>query len=574
MSPLVDSADLVERLYETSIAPERLNALIEDWDSRISAADPNGFARLDLFGDDTFARHVERALSVLDALNAAEAQRADDLLAGIRSAAMVLTGRGIVVAANGPAHVLFGLFPSASIRGMPFPEADLSELAARVAAVAASGLDEVLRLAPTGSLRAIAMHLKPIGSPHGGRRVLAVSSEHVWTDEVSAVLARAFGLTPAELGVLRLLTAGETVAAIARSTDRSPGTVRTQVHRLLDKTATRTQAELIRIATLLLNSVPAGADPGRAAIASPSGRRHRTMHLPDGRRMDVVTYGAPAGQPLIWLQSTLGLHLLPPAAEDDLNRRGMRVLVPIRAGYGVSDPAPPGRDPFAVAVEDTRELLRRLAAARVTMVAPTDDIRIALMLAKADPGRVGHIVGIGSGFPILTAEQYRRMHPVGRFFRACARYTPAALPFITKAFRATTMRYGIEGYFRATLRTIPGDARAFARREVADAVAAGFAYSFGTSADSEAAFCADLVRLHQDWPPGLGDVDCPVTLIHGEQDGNAPFETALDYCAMYPRWRYIGFPDEGQLVAYGRWPEVLAILEECVHGRTVEAVDA
>ena len=176
------------------------------------------------------------------------------------------------------------------------------------------------------------------------------------------------------------------------------------------------------------------------------------------------------------------------------------------------------------------------------VVAPTDDIRIALMLAHAAPARIGHIIGLGSGFPILTTAQYQRMHAVGRFFRACARYTPATLPFITKAFRAIMMRYGIDGYFRATLRAIPGDGRAFAHREIADAVAAGFAYTFGTSLASESAFCAELVRFHQDWPPGLGDVGCPVTLIHGEQDGNAPFQTALEYCAMYPNGATSAFP--------------------------------
>ena len=39
--------------------------------------------------------------------------------------------------------------------------------------------------------------------------------------------------------------------------------MRTQVHGPLGKTGTRTQAELIRIATLLLNSVPASPEPGR-----------------------------------------------------------------------------------------------------------------------------------------------------------------------------------------------------------------------------------------------------------------------------------------------------------------------
>jgi hypothetical protein len=52
-----------------------------------------------------------------------------------------------------------------------------------------------------------------------------------------------------------------------------------------------------------------------------------------------------------------------------------------------------------------------------------------------------------------------------------------------------------------------------------------------------------------------------VTLIHGEQDGNAPFETALDYCAMYPAWRYVGYPDEGEFVAHVRWREVFDLIE-------------
>lgn len=555
-----DPTDLVERIYETSVEPERLTALIEDWDRRITSADSNGVVRLDLFGDQSFARHVERALEILERLSCAEMRRADELLAGLRSAAMVLTDRGIVHAANGPAHVIFGLFPSANVRSLPFPEPEIAELADRVAAVAASGLDEIVQLRSTGLERTIVLHLKAIGGGMG-RQVLAVSSEHFWTDEVSAMLVRAFGLTPAELGVLRRLTAGETVAGIALATGRREGTVRTQLHALLGKTATRTQAELIRIATLLLNSVPSTAEPSRPAVVRPSGRRHRLMHLPDGRRMDVVTYGDPTGRPVIWLQSTLGLHLMPPAAEGDLARRGIRVLVPIRAGYGVSDPPPPCRDPFEIAVEDTSELIRRLGTARVAVVAPTDDIRIALMFAQAEPARIAHIIGIGSGFPIVTTAQYQRMHAVGRFFRACARHTPATLPFVAKAFRAVMMRYGIEGYFRATLRAIPGDARAFADRGVADAVSAGFAYTFGTSVASEAAFCADLIRLHQDWPPGLGDVACPVTLVHGEQDGNAPYETALEYCAMYPRWRYVGFRDEGQFVAYARWREVFDIVE-------------
>lgn len=45
--------------------------------------------------------------------------------------------------------------------------------------------------------------------------------------------------------------------------------------------------------------------------------------------------------------------------------------------------------------------------------------------------------------------------------------------------------------------------------------------------------------------PGFGEVAGPVVLAHGELDGNTPIETALDYCAKYPTWRYVGYPVEG-----------------------------
>ena len=52
-----------------------------------------------------------------------------------------------------------------------------------------------------------------------------------------------------------------------------------------------------------------------------------------------------------------------------------------------------------------------------------------------------------------------------------------------------------------------------------------------------------------------------MTLIHGEQDGNAPFETALEYSKMYPGWRFVSYPDEGEFVAHVHWRDVLDLIE-------------
>jgi pimeloyl-ACP methyl ester carboxylesterase/DNA-binding CsgD family transcriptional regulator len=382
-----------------------------------------------------------------------------------------------------------------------------------------------------------------------------VTSELDWPQAVPEFLARVFKLTPAEIEVMRLLVGGGTVAGIAAATGRGTGTVRSQLHAVLQKTGTRNQAELMRLAVLLVQSVPAGAEPDRPpAMPQPN---QRFFRMPDGRRIEVMSFGDQAGRPVIWMQSTYGLWRLPRAAEADLARRRLRVLVPFRAGYCGSDPAPSGSHPLELAVADLQDLMRQLRISSAVVVAPGDDIRIALMLAKAAPDRVCAIFAIGAGFPILNDAQYRRLIPVARFTRTCSRYSPKVLPFMIRSMRGVIACYGIERYLQGIVARIPADARAMADPEVAAAFHAGVEKLFFTEPWSETAFCTEVPLFHEDWPESLGHVACPVTLIHGHQDGNAPFETALEYCAMYPDWRCVAWPDEGQLVAHVHWPDVL-----------------
>ena len=99
-------------------------------------------------------------------------------------------------------------------------------------------------------------------------------------------------------------------------------------------------------------------------------------------------------------------------------------------------------------------------------------------------------------------------------------------------------------------------------RSCAAAWHAGVERMFFNEAWSETPFCTEVPLFHEDWPEDLGHVACPVTLIHGKQDGNAPFETARDYCTMHPGWHLVAWPDEGELVAHVHWREVLDLIEQ------------
>ena len=556
MENKVQSWQLVERLFDASVSPERVDELIAAWDAQMEQA---GLNRLADFAGPTFAHQIAGVLQILEQLQAAELRQANDLLSTILGAAIVLMGDGTVLAANDAARRLFGLEPGASVRRMPVDPEDIDVLATRLAEIAAgSPPEDILRLRPLGSDHAVLIHLKALAGEGSRRRVLAVTSELDWPQGVPEVLARVFKLTRAETEVMRLLTGGGTVAGIAAATGRGTGTVRSQLHAVLQKTGTRNQGELMRLAVLLVQSVPAGAEPDRpAALPDP---HQRFFRMADGRRIEVLSFGDPAGRPVIWMQSTYGLWRLPRAAEADLASRGLRVLVPFRAGYCGSDPAPPDGHPFDLAVADLQELMRQLRIPSAVMVAPGDDIRIALMLAQAAPDRVKAIFAIGAGFPIRNDAQYRRLIPVARFTRTCARYSPKVLSFLIRSMRGVISCYGLERYLHGIVARIPADARAMAEPEIAAAWHDGVERMFFNETWSEIPFCTEVPLFHEDWPEDLGHVACAVTLIHGEQDGNAPFETAREYCAMYPAWRWIAWPDEGELVAHVHWREVLDLI--------------
>lgn len=65
------------------------------------------------------------------------------------------------------------------------------------------------------------------------------------------VAAPLFDLTPAEARVFSRMAEGDSVADASRTLGTSEGTVRTHLHRIFEKTGTRRQAELVRLAASL-----------------------------------------------------------------------------------------------------------------------------------------------------------------------------------------------------------------------------------------------------------------------------------------------------------------------------------
>ena len=96
--------------------------------------------------------------------------------------------------------------------------------------------------------------------------------------------------------------------------------------------------------------------------------------------------GDPKGKPLLFVTSEYGCFRWPVSAEREAKRRGIKIISPMRAGYGNSDLVPKKTD---LCERVARELLCVLDAEgdkNVTVVSLVDDHMSATKAEKLRPG--------------------------------------------------------------------------------------------------------------------------------------------------------------------------------------------
>jgi pimeloyl-ACP methyl ester carboxylesterase/DNA-binding CsgD family transcriptional regulator len=386
-----------------------------------------------------------------------------------------------------------------------------------------------------------------------------VSTELVWPDGFAETVQEAFGLTPAEVEIVRGVTLGLPLRDIAEARGRSVETVRTQARSILAKTETHSQAELVRVVLGLMDValVPA---PGEAAAARTGGlvpRPVQEMRGPDGRRLTWIEFGDPCGMPVLYMHLDFGLIRWPAAAERAAAGRRMRVIVPIRAGYGRTEVLSKGVDHLDGVTRDYAAVLDHLGVKGAVVVPMGADLRFALNLANRRPDLVRGVVGAACQLPIRTPGQYDRMDKWQRFILANARYAPKVLPFLVQAGFSLARRLGKEAFFRQVNGGSAADMTAFARPEIREAVLEGSEVCMAAKWSAHAAFTAECIGSEKDWSAVVRAATVPVLLLQGDQDPQAPVQTMQELAADYPHLRMRFLPGNGQLLLFSEWPTVL-----------------
>ena len=559
-------AQIIDRLYDVALDPVRYEDLVDAWKGPAPAPSEGQARPSRAFNDQDIETHVERASIFLDRFelsNRAAGYRATLDEIG-RSAAFVCDGR-LIVAVNRAAQDVLGIVDGSPLAALPFIDEDIVELCATARRVAAGEAEKAatLRIRPSGGGVSVILRVLPVKSPDARAMALVMSTALAWPSGFDAILEDAFDLTDAEIDIVRGFVEGKGVREIALERGRSEQTVRTQLRAILAKTETHSQGELIRITLGLMDVTSARAAPlpPRAVVGRLLPIPFSTMTMPGNRRYDWIEYGAPRGRPCLYLSLDYALTRWPADVELAARQRNIRVIAPIRAGFGHSGELPTNVNYGDETARDLIRLAEHLGIGKTAILCLGADMRYAMRAAALRPDLVTGIVAAPGTLPASTDAQYARMGKWHRFILANGRHAPKVLPFLVKAGFSLARRIGKEQFLRAVNASSPGDLRTFEDPLVKEAMLLGSEVSLSAWHSAHNAFSREVIDSERDWSDIVRACPVPVLMLHGDEDPQAPRENILERAPEFPGIEVEWLPGCGQLAFFQERWRVLDRLE-------------
>lgn len=531
--------DLVAAAYRGIHDSDGFDDLLERWD-RLSPARQRSAAR-------GFSLQSEGLKSAVD--NAPEPENAAGAFFAINHAtgpAFVMSNDRAIVAANTSGSRVFGALVGGHFDTDLLREEARAEFA-RLVAACRDGLREYHCLLPVtlpGGRSAVAAGY--LTQSELGRETLIVMRAIGigWDDRVSTLLQSQFALSEAETLIARALFETADVARISRERGTSIRTVRTQLREIYAKTGTSGQVELVRLISSLCARQP-GEGGAPSQWQDPLGRE-RQFEVPGRGTVAYSWMGREGGRPALLIHGPFTGYILREEIQAQLEADNIQLFAIHRPGFGNSR-FTTGGDAVADASAAIVALLDHLELGSVPFVSLVSGLVPALQAAVDHPDRVRSMLNLGGCVSAHTPELRAHMPQRQRMLLSLATNNPVLCDIAGRIGARAVRSKGPEFMLSRLYQHSPRDLAAISDPRVFSLL---MATVLMLTAQDHRAFVRDLRLIAYPIDDLLGQIQCNLHLLAGEDDPVFPVEQVEAMAALHPLISVARVGEAGQALVH------------------------
>jgi pimeloyl-ACP methyl ester carboxylesterase/DNA-binding CsgD family transcriptional regulator len=360
-------------------------------------------------------------------------------------------------------------------------------------------------------------------------------------------LADLFGISPAEARLLHLLCKVGNLSQSAELLSVSVHTARTQLKSIMGKTGISSQVALVsRAMSHALLATP--------TLATHDGHEERFMVLPDHRVLSWFEYGCPEGKPLLVMENQAGNMPCHEPHHDWYVSQGLRVLVVVRPGFGISSPCPNGS--FVDFADDLRYFCERLNLQQPILAGYCFGGPYALAAAARYPSLFQQVGVIGSLVPwqYMHSGQLDPMHD--RLLKMVDRDPRIFISLGKMALRGVNR--SPEKFFSFFSRFLdPKDASLINDPAVQAITLPQLRQRWFQGAR---VIIDDYLRVLRPWKFELTDITIPTQVWHGALDRSVQVESARAMAEAIPGAQFHVLENQGRYPVIECWQEFVEAL--------------